>query len=217
MVGVLALVMLIRAAQPGPMLAFGAPDAFPAEVVVATQPTVNIYGDRPDLRVLQLVDRMNAMWVQAFTDAGDEYAAPKVDASNGAPAEGCGSKETGWAGIYCHRDESIVVDVSSQQVRAAFMGEEGADAMLEYVLAHEVGHHVQAQRGTLYTSRDELIKSELHAECLAGLWGRVAGHPPPADWTYVSDATHGTAAQQRHWLLVGHRSGRPAECDRVFD
>ncbi len=217
LLGVLALVLLVRAAQPGPMLAFGAPDHFPANVVVATTPTVNIYGDRSDLRVLQLVDRMNAMWAQAFRDAGADYEAPKVATSTGPPATGCGSTVTGWAGIYCLRGANIVIDLSSQEVQRAEMGEEGADAMLGYVLAHEIGHHVQAQRGSVHATQKQLVRAELHAECLAGLWGRAAGHPPPPDWTFQADADHGSAAQQRHWLLVGHRSGRPADCDRIFD
>ncbi len=217
MLSALALVVLIRAAQPGPFLAFGAPDHFPADVAVTTLPTVNIYGDRPDLRVLQLVDRLNAMWAQAFRDAGDDYEEPIVDTSDGPPAAGCGSTATGWAGIYCPRDESIVIDLGSQEVKRAVLGEAGADASLGYVLAHEIGHHVQALRGSVHATQEQIVKVELHAECLAGLWGRAAGQPPPPDWTFQSDADHGTAAQQRHWLLVGHRSGRPADCDRVFD
>lgn len=219
MLAVLAVVILVRAAQPGSMFAFdAAPEPFPSDLVVVAPPTVNIYDDRPDLRVLQLVDKMNAMWAQAFTDAGDEYEPPTVDTSSGTPPEGCGSGETGWAGIYCVRDATIVVDTGSQEVRRMTMGETGADAMLGYVLAHEIGHHVQAQRGELHaTSQQQVLRSELHAQCLAGLWGRAAGHAPPPDWSYGVDADHGTVAQQRHWLLVGHRSGRPAECDRVFD
>jgi len=161
---------------------------------------------------------MNAMWERAFADAGDEYEAPTVDTSSGAPPEGCGSRETGWAGIYCRDGASIVVDTGSQEVRRVSMGEAGADAMLGYVLAHEIGHHVQALRGELHaTSQEQVVRAELHAQCLAGLWGRAAGHPPPPDWSYGADADHGTVAEQRHWLLVGHRSGRPADCDRVFD
>jgi len=219
LLGILAAVVAVRAAQPGAMFALdGAPEPFPAGVVVAAPAAVNIYGDRPDLRVLQLMDGMNAMWTRAFAAAGDTYEPPLASASAGPPPAGCGSGEHGWAGIYCRDDARIVVDTGDQQVRRAVLGEEGADAMLGYVLAHEIGHHVQAQRGEVHAgSQDAVVRSELHAECLAGLWGRAAGHPPPPDWTYRADADHGSVAQQRHWLLVGHRSGRPADCDAVFD
>ena len=218
---VLTVAIVARLAQSGAMSAFGgAPKAWPAEVAVSAPPPVNIYGDRPDLRILQLVDSMNAMWTRAFTQAGDEFEPPKVDTSVGAPAEGCGSEATGWAGIYCHGDAKIVVDTGSESVRKAVLGEQGADAMLGYVLAHEIGHHVQVERNQVraidLSGQEAVLRAELHAECLAGLWGRAAGLAPPPDWTYAPDADHGSVEQQRRWLLTGHTSGRPAACDRVF-
>ena len=219
---VLAVALVARAAQPGGMLALGgALKSWPAEVMVSAPPPVNIYGDRPDLRILQLVDSMNAMWARAFAAAGDEYDPPKVDTSEGAPAQGCGSGETGWAGIYCHRGARIVVDTGDEAVRRAVLGEQGADALLGYVLAHEVGHHVQVVRDQVHAvdltgGGDAVLRAELHAECRAGLWGRARGRPPPPQWSYAPDAAHGTVAQQRHWLERGHAAGRPADCDDVW-
>lgn len=218
LLGVLALLVVVKVQQPGSLFAVTATaETFPKDLVVTAAPTTNIYGDRAELRVLQLVDSMNAMWARAFAAAGDEYERPRVESAAGRPAEGCGSAEEGWAGVYCPRDRAIVIDVGHQQVRRAVIGEEGADALLGYVLAHEIGHHVQTLRGNRHVGAPEdVLRGELHAECLAGVWGRAAGHRPPPAWTYASDAEHGTAAQQRHWLERGHARGRPGDCDAIW-
>jgi predicted metalloprotease len=218
LLSVLVVLVATRAQQTGAFFALpGAPHTFPRDVVVATSPTPNIYGDRAELRVLQLVDSMNAMWTRAFAAAGDEYARPRVVTTTVPPKTGCASKITGWAGVYCFPEGRIVIDIGSQQVRAAVLGEDGADAMLGYVLAHEIGHHVQALRGNRHLgAADDVLRAELHAECLAGLWGRAAGHAPPPHWSYSADAAHGTVAQQRSWLERGHAAGRPSDCDDVW-
>lgn len=219
-VGVLVLLALVafKAQQAGPLFGSATPDAFPRDVVVVAAPSADLFGTDAELRVTQLLNSMNVMWATAFTAAGASYEPPLADALPGPPAEGCGSTAAGWAGIYCARDEHIVIDISSQAVRRAAMGEDGADDLLGYVLAHEVGHHVQAQRGRIYAvSAGNVLKSELHAQCLAGLWGHATGRPLPHPDTYAADADHGTVDQQRRWLELGHRTGRPADCDTIWD
>jgi predicted metalloprotease len=77
---------------------------------------------------------------------------------------------------------------------------------------------VQALRGQLGVGRENgVLKAELQAQCMAGLYGRATGRPVPPVWSYAPDEDHGTVAQQQHWLELGHRSGRPADCDRVWD
>jgi uncharacterized protein len=219
LLGVLAMLLLMQGQRTGGAF-LQLPDRaeeFPQDVVVASAPTVNLYGDRAELRVLQLVDSMNAMWSRAFAAAGDEYERPRVRTSRGQPATGCGSRITGWAGVYCSTGREIVIDIGSEQVKRAVIGAEGADALLGYVLAHEIGHHVQTLRGNRHLgAQEDVLRAELHAECLSGLWGRAAGHAPPAGWTYAPDADHGTAEQQRHWLERGHATGRPAACDEIW-
>jgi len=218
LVSVLAMLLAAQAQRSGAFLVLpGGPEAFPGDVVVSSTPTPNIYGERPELRVLQLVDAMNAMWARAFAAVGDDYERPRVVTTSAHPTTGCGSEVTGWAGVYCFDGRRIVIDIGSQQVRSAMIGEEGADALLGYVLAHEIGHHVQFLRGNRHLGAGgDILRAELHAECLAGVWGRAAGHAPPPPWSYAADADHGTAAQQRLWLERGHARGRPADCDAVW-
>ena len=216
---ILGFVLLYKAQQPGPMLALGASaEGFPEHVTVTAAPVPNIYADKPDLRVLQLLSSMNAMWDGAFRAAGAEYERPRVEARKRPSATGCGATAEGWSGIYCSRGKRIVIDISNQLVLRAAAGDDLADDMLGYVLAHEVGHHVQALRGrALAGSTEEVLRGELHAQCLAGVWGRAAGRPLPPAWTYGVDAEHGTVEQQQRWLERGHAQGRPADCDGVWE
>ena len=220
LLGALLAAVVAKAQQPGPLFALGAsPKAFPAELTVgpAPAPSADVYSDRPDIRVLQLLDSMNGLWERTFAAAGDEYERPTVETRGGERGEGCGSDVGGWAGIYCSRSRRIVIDVGDHEVHRALMGAGGTDDRLGYVLAHELGHHVQTLRnGLLRDTPEAVLRSELQAECLAGVWGRAAGRPLPPVWTYSSDADHGTAEQQRRWLELGHATGRPAACDAVW-
>ena len=200
------------------VLARGRMDHFPATVKVTAQKPVNVYVGRPDLRVLQLLDSMNAMWAQAFQAAGDTYKLPLITAVRTRPTEGCGSGDGQWVGLYCSREKSIVIDLTAPITVRQRFGDQYADDVLAYVLAHEVGHHVQALRGQLGVGRkDGVLKAELQAQCMAGLYGRATGRPVPPVWSYAPDKDHGTVAQQQHWLELGHRSGRPADCEKIWD
>jgi len=214
---VLAVALIARVQQPGPFLPGGDPEPFPETVDAQAGPTPNVHAGRPEVRVYQLLDSMNAMWSRAFEAAGDEYERPTMESRDAE--HGCGSLPGGnWAGRYCRTGERIVIDFRDHTVARAAVGDDGADDRLGYVLAHEVGHHVQHLRGLDgRETQEEIVRAELHAECLAGVWGRAAGRRPPPGWTYQGDGDHGTAIQQQQWLERGHARGRPADCDAVWD
>ena len=219
LLGLLALVAGGKALQPGPFFSLSAdPEPFPARYVATAPATPNAYRDRPDIRVLQLLSSMNAMWEGAFKAADADYDPPSVEA-RGQSRRGCGeTTETDWAGVYCRTGERIVIDMDDHLVVRAAVGDDESDELLGYILAHEVGHHVQHQRG-LYgrETQEDTVKAELHAECLAGVWGRAAGRKPPPAWSFTPDADHGSAEEQRAWFTRGHARGRPADCDAIWD
>ncbi len=180
---------------------------FPANVVVEADPLPQ-YADSPWTRVSQQFASMNAMWKGAFAAAGAEYETPELGRQVGG---GCAPNGS-WAGVYCVGSRRIVIDLDAHAQRHAVVGGGNSDLVLGYIVAHEVGHHVQELRG----AGDEILKRELHADCLAGAWGKAAGMPLPPTWMYGEDAEHGTATQRIQWLNVGYRAARPADCDAIW-
>jgi uncharacterized protein len=208
-----------KALQPGPFFSLSAdPEPFPKAYVATAPAAPNAHRDRPSVRVLQLLSSMNVMWEGAFEAAGADYEPPSIE-SRGQSGRGCGGTvETDWAGVYCSAGKRIVIDMEDHLVVRASVGDESSDDLLGYILAHEVGHHVQHQRG-LYgrETREATVRAELHAECLAGVWGRAAGRRPPPPWSFTPDADHGSAAEQQAWFQRGYAQGRPAACDAIWD
>jgi uncharacterized protein len=206
---VVALMLAFGWFRVGPPGAAGEPapvafEPFPASIA-GRAPALPDYAAGADARIAQQLASANAMWTSAFAAAGARYEAPVLAAQTG-----CGGPRGSWAGVYC--DGKIVVDVDGHVRRHAAAGQALEDVVLGYVVAHEVGHHVQALRGT----PDVILKRELHADCLAGVWGKASGAPLPPTWAYGEDAEHGTAAQRIHWLNEGYRSARPADCDTIW-
>ena len=216
-ISVLAALLLFRAFGPD-VTALQRAKGFPTGVVVSAQAPVNIYRDQPQLRTLQLLDSINAMWTQVFAASGSSYDPPLVKTNSGRPTEGCGSENENWAGIYCTWGNVIVIDLDDA-TRLLRFGDTVADDRLAYVLAHEIGHHVQHLRreGGDPRAREDRVKAELQAECYAGLYGRASGRALPPDWMHGEDGEHGTAAEQHAWLKRGYDSGRPAECQAIWD
>ncbi len=210
--GVLVLNATRAPSAPAPSAAPTQLEPFPA-AAVASAPALPQYAGSSWTRVQQQVASVDAMWEPLFAAAGDRYEKPNLvqagqDGCDAPPAAGL------WAGLYCHRTRNIVIDLDSHGQRFARTGGYVADVVLGYIVAHEVGHHVQMLRGAPMTSDGP--RHELHADCLAGVWGKAAGLPLPPTWKYASDAAHGTSGQRMRWLSRGHMHGRPADCDAIF-
>lgn len=159
---------------------------------------------------------VEAVWRPLFARAGHRFEAAEVRDMTSREDDGiCAPPEetTDLLGLYCDGERRIFLLAPEPTVN------------WRYVVAHEVGHHVQGLRGTLDATRDELddhpgavedlhLREELQADCYAGVWGRAAGLPPPADTFHQQPVDEpGTPTQRRRWLMRGWRSGRPALCD----
>ncbi|MBV8761399.1 MAG: neutral zinc metallopeptidase [Deltaproteobacteria bacterium] len=87
---------------------------------------------------------------------------------------GCGTATTAVGPFYCPVDKKVYIDLSFYDELKNQLGAPG-DFAEAYVIAHEVGHHVQDLKGLLGgTGRDNSIHTELQADCLAGAWARDA-------------------------------------------
>jgi uncharacterized protein len=118
------------------------------------------------------------VWKDIFSRAGRTYTEPRLVLFNGAINSGCGVAQTATGPFYCPDDGKVYLDLSFFRELSSRFGA-GGDFADAYVIAHEIGHHVQDELGILNQagggrSRGEGSRSvaiELQADCLAGVWG----------------------------------------------
>ena len=121
------------------------------------------------------------VWKEQFQKMGLKYREPKMVLYTGAITSGCGNATSSVGPFYCSADQTIYLDLSFFQQMEKEMGA-GGDFACAYVIAHEVGHHVQYLLGTLdqahaamaettTTEANKLsVRTELQADFYAGVW-----------------------------------------------
>ena len=125
------------------------------------------------------------VWGAYFNRMGKTYQDPVLVFYTGATHTGCGTGQANAGPFYCPADNKLYIDLSFYNTMKNQLGAEG-DAAFAYVIAHEVGHHVQTLLGTIQkvhrlqqqVSKTEAnalsVKLELQADCYAGVWGYYA-------------------------------------------
>jgi predicted metalloprotease len=181
-------------------------------------------------------------WTDIFSANGQTYRKPTLVLFNGSTYSGCGTATEQVGPFYCPVDQKVYIDLAFyEELRSRFSAP--GDFAEAYVLAHEVGHHVQNLLGLLEPGSDtgagsQSVRTELQADCFAGVWAHDAerrGYLEPGDIDEALNAasqigddtiqrrmqgyvvpdtfTHGTAAQRNHWFRQGYESGDPGGCD----
>lgn len=125
------------------------------------------------------------VWGDIFAQAGARYPAPILVLYRGATQSGCGPASSGMGPFYCPQDQKIYVDLSFFDDLRRRHGA-GGDFAQAYVLAHEIGHHIQNMEGTLTEvqrakqrtrggqTNQIQVRVELQADCYAGVWAHHA-------------------------------------------
>ncbi|MBK1646052.1 hypothetical protein CKO25_15640 [Thiocapsa imhoffii] len=127
-----------------------------------------------------------AVWSRLFAQSGHRYPPPILVLYRGSTQSGCGPASARMGPFYCPQDQRIYVDLGFFDELAQQHGAKGEFARA-YVLAHEVGHHIQNLEGTLAdvqrakqqvrsnAEQNELqVRVELQADCYAGVWANHA-------------------------------------------
>jgi predicted metalloprotease len=124
-------------------------------------------------------------WGAIFRQSGYEYEEPNLVLFTGQVNSACGMASAAMGPFYCPGDKKVYIDLAFFDDLKSRHGASG-DFAQAYVIAHEIGHHVQnllgtstqvrkAQRGLGKAGGNELsVKMELQADCFAGLWGNHA-------------------------------------------
>lgn len=126
------------------------------------------------------------IWPQVLKKAGETYREPKLVLFSGAVQSACGYASSAVGPFYCPEDEKVYLDLGFFKQLEQQLGASG-DFARAYVIAHEIGHHVQKILGTEEEVQDRMrrssktdanalsVKLELQADCYAGIWAHYAG------------------------------------------
>jgi predicted metalloprotease len=111
------------------------------------------------------------VWNEIFAERGARYDAPRLVLFSDAVRSACGTAQSAVGPFYCPRDGQVYIDLTFFRELDQRFGAPG-DFAQAYVIAHEVGHHVQNLTGR--TSQGSSVGLELEADCFAGVWGNRA-------------------------------------------
>ena len=135
----------------------------------------------------QVLASTEDVWTEVFkTQLGKTYVPPKMVLYTGSVQTGCGAGNAQVGPFYCSADQALYIDLSFFSDMKKTLGADG-DFAYAYVIAHEVGHHVQYLLGTLDSAHSQMAKMsetqankvsvriELQADFYAGVWGYHEG------------------------------------------
>jgi uncharacterized protein len=156
------------------------PDTEPAE----RAPVQGAQGNTTDTELVQfasfVLDDAQSTWQKKFAEGGETYRNAKLVLFDQRTSSACGFGSAATGPFYCPRDERVYIDLSFFRELTQRLGAPG-DFAQAYVIAHEVGHHVQnvlgisdrverSARGQQQGSGGLSVRLELQADCFAGVW-----------------------------------------------
>jgi predicted metalloprotease len=149
----------------------------------ATTPATDVTGDAGKDFVARVLGSTERVWDGVFQQMGQTYQKPSLVLFTGFVQSACGMAQAAMGPFYCPRDGKVYIDLSFYQDMKDKLGADG-DAAQGYVIAHEVGHHLQNLFGIadkvtakrMQVSEKEgnvlAVRMELQADCYAGIWGK---------------------------------------------
>jgi uncharacterized protein len=174
-------------------------------VITDNSGPTDVTGDEGSLFVRRVLTSTESVWTDIFKQSGETYRLPKLVVFNGLVQSACGRAQSAMGPFYCPGDQRLYIDLSFYQDLRDKLGAPG-DFAQAYVIAHEVGHHVQnlvgtaekiqAERSRVSESQgNELsVRMELQADCYAGIWGNSLAKENRLDQGDLEEALTAAAA-----------------------
>jgi hypothetical protein len=181
--GVVLVVIFSLITKQNPLAVIGALDGGTAAPGVEA-PITDPAEEEKVLFIGAALDSTQALWARLLPTMGAEYRDAKLVLFRDRTTSACGAAQSATGPFYCPGDEKVYIDLGFYQELATRFGAPGDFAEV-YVLAHEIGHHVQKLLGTEEAMRRAQeqrpaqanalsVKLELQADCYAGVWAHTA-------------------------------------------
>jgi predicted metalloprotease len=155
--------------------------------------------------VAKILGSTEVVWGKVFQQSGSQYRPPTLVLYDGQVRSACGMGQSAMGPFYCAGDEKLYLDLAFfRDLKTRFRAP--GDFAQAYVIAHEVGHHVQkltgtfqrmeAARGRVSQTENNLtsVRMELQADCYAGVWGHHAGGMNQLDSGDIAEALNAATA-----------------------
>jgi uncharacterized protein len=223
-IGVIVLVVLSLVTGRnfiGGMLSGGGGGSQPAQQTRPAVPREHSAAEDRDAHLISVVlDDVQQQWTKIFAQDGKQYRHAKLVLFRGATYSGCGTARASTGPFYCPQDEKVYIDLDFWDELKRFGGST-ADFAQAYVIAHELGHHVQKLKGIEGKvtrlqqqepgERNHLsVDLELQADCFAGVWAHSYVERGKADASDISNALNAaTAVGDDHLQKMSGRAVSP--------
>ncbi|BCL75568.1 zinc protease [Jeongeupia sp. HS-3] len=184
--GIIAVVVISLLLGKNPLEMLGLVSQFTGGgQVTQQQPAAQSDNDRSKLFAAKVLGDTEDTWAKLFSENGMTYQPPKLVLFRNAVSSACGQASSAVGPFYCPGDNQVYLDLGFFDELSQRYGAKGEFAQA-YVIAHEVGHHIQNLTGVsdkvhrLQSGKGEAavnalsVKQELQADCLAGVWGHYA-------------------------------------------
>ncbi len=237
----MALVVYLMGGDPTSLIMEGVGRTIATSQTHQSQLTPEQQAEQADFTAAVLGSTEDA-WGAVYSNMGKTYEVPNLVLFAGAVDSACGMAQSAMGPFYCPLDKHVYLDLDFFHELEAKFGAPG-DFARAYVIAHEVGHHVQNLEGVLGNvnrkrSNDVSVRTELQADCYAGVWAAATAMANTLEQGDIEEAmkaatmigddhlqkeaqgfavpdsfTHGSSAQRVTWFRKGFESGDMKACD----
>ena len=188
-----------------------------------------------------VLDDTQRVWAARFAAGNKQWKNAKLVLYTDATPTGCGYGQAATGPFYCPKDQRVYLDLGFFEQLSKRLGARG-DFAQAYVIAHEIGHHVQNELSLDNTrslgAAGGSVRTELQADCYAGIWAHDTSQRNVLEDGDIGEAmtaagsvgddrlqksgtgtvrpesfSHGTSAQRQHWFEVGYKQATIEACD----